>query len=64
MTHNQIVLNHLCHVGTLTAWQAIELYRIANLAQRISDLRLRGHNITTHMHTIGKSKFAIYSLNR
>ena len=63
MTHNQIVLNHLRHVGTLTAWQAIELYHIANLAQRISDLRIKGYNITTYMHTVGNSHFAIYSLN-
>lgn len=63
MTHNQIVLNHLRNIGSLTAWQAIELYHIANLAQRVSDLRLSGHNITTHMHTVGKSQFAIYSLN-
>lgn len=64
MTHNQIVLNHLRNIGTLTAWQAAQQYHILNLAQRVSDLRLRGYNITTHMHTIGKSKFAIYSLNR
>ena len=45
MTQNQIVLRHLKSGKTLTAYEAMEKYRILRLAGRIKELREMGYNI-------------------
>lgn len=45
MTQNQMVLNHLRNIGSLTRNQAFELYGITELNTRICNLRNEGHMI-------------------
>lgn len=43
------ILRHLRDFGSITAIEAISEYRILRLAARISDLKRRGHNITSEI---------------
>lgn len=45
------ILRHLRDFGSITAIEAISEYGILRLAARISDLRRRGHNITSEIVT-------------
>lgn len=45
MTQNQMVLNHLKNIGSLTRNQAFELYGITELNTRICNLRSMGIKI-------------------
>ena len=51
-----IVLKHLLSGQTLTSMQAQDLYGIARLAARISELRTEGWNIITNMIPVGSGK--------
>jgi hypothetical protein len=43
----QKVVNHLKKKGTITSWQAIELYGATRLAAIIHTMRKKGHEIHT-----------------
>lgn len=45
MTKKQMVLKHLKTHGSITSWEAIELYRATRLSAIIYQLRNDGHNI-------------------
>lgn len=45
MTQNQMVLNHLKNIGSLTRLGAMDLYGISELNTRVCNLRSEGHMI-------------------
>ena len=51
-SQNQIIKDHLLTGEPITRWQAIELYRIATLPTRISQLESQG--LTIHRKRIDK----------
>lgn len=51
-SQNQIIKEHLLTGQSITSWQAIELYRIATLPTRISQLESKG--LTIHRKRIDK----------
>lgn len=64
----EIVYNHLKNIGTITSMEAIKLYGITRLSDKIFILRKKGVNITTNMKKIdtmyGKEKIAVYKLEK
>ncbi len=61
------ILEHLKVNGTITSWEAINLYRCTRLSAKIYDLRNLGYNITTKMVTKKNSNgeyvtYGIYEL--
>lgn len=61
MTQNEQVLNHL-RKGTITSLEAASRYKIMCLAERIRDLREKGHKIVTTKVKENGKQFARYSL--
>lgn len=61
MTQNEQVLNHL-RKGTITSFEAASRYKIMCLAERIRDLREKGHKIVTTKVKENGKQFARYSL--
>lgn len=45
MTQNQMVLNHLKNIGSMTRAEAYDLYGISELNTRVCNLRSDGHLI-------------------
>lgn len=62
MTQETQVLNHLERFGSITAWEAMQEYRIMRLASRIADLRRKGHNIVTITRHNGSVSWAEYKM--
>lgn len=62
MTQEAQVLNHLERFGSITAWEAMQEYRIMRLASRIADLRRKGHNIVTITRHNGSVSWAEYKM--
>ena len=60
MTQETQVLTHLERFGSITAWEAMQEYRIMRLASRIADLRRKGHNIVTVTRHNGSVTWAEY----
>lgn len=60
MTQETQVLTHLERFGSITAWEAMQEYRIMRLASRIADLRRKGHNIVTITRHNGSVTWAEY----
>tara|TARA_R110002072_G_scaffold151470_2_gene300806 strand:- start:16496 stop:16732 length:237 start_codon:yes stop_codon:yes gene_type:complete len=60
-----IVLNHLNEIETLSSREAEDLYRIRDLPKRISVLRQEGHEIVRRIKTdrLGQ-RYARYALLR
>ena len=58
------VLHHLNTKGSITSWEAINLYRITRLSALIYILRDKGHNISTEMVYQNDSRFAVYHLGK
>ena len=58
-----MILNHLESKGSISALEALSLYRINRLAARVEELRKSGHDIETEMKTdmTGK-RYARYRL--
>jgi len=54
------VLNHLQKHGTITSWEAINLYRATRLSAIIFILKERGWSITTQMVFEEKTRYGIY----
>lgn len=63
MTQAQLILRHLETKGSITALEAMSLYRIYRLAARVEELRNQGHDIETEMKTdLTGKRYASYSL--
>lgn len=69
MTQQEKILRHLKEEGALTAFEAMRDYGIMRLASRISELKMKGHNIKSEIITV-KNRFnedckvAKYSLEK
>ena len=46
-TKTSKVLTHLQREGSITSWDAIQLYRVTRLSAIIFNLKKEGHDITT-----------------
>ena len=57
------ILNHLKENGSITSWDAFELYRATRLSAVIFNLRLQGFNIETIKNS-SKSNYATYKLHK
>ncbi|WP_296240568.1 MULTISPECIES: helix-turn-helix domain-containing protein [unclassified Psychrobacter] len=62
-TQMEIVRAHLMTGATITTWEAIRLYQITSLAQRIHDLRTAGLIIQSEMVKHNNKWFAVYWLD-
>ena len=63
MSQSLLILNHLRIKGSITALEAMSLYRIFRLAARVNELRDEGYDIETDMKTDLRGKrYASYSL--
>jgi hypothetical protein len=51
LTQEQQVLKHLKKHNHITSWEAISLYHITRLADRIFSLRAQGYAIATNMQS-------------
>lgn len=56
MNQCDMVLRHLKDVGSITSLDAMNEYGIMRLASRISDLKKRGHKITSKI-VHGKNRY-------
>lgn len=61
MTQTEKILRHLQR-GSITPMQAFDRYNVTCLAERIRDLRKRGHKIMAEMVSKGGKRFARYRL--
>lgn len=61
MTQNQQILNHL-RKRTITPLEAAKTYGIMCLAERVRDLREKGHKILTTKEKKNGKQYARYSL--
>lgn len=61
MTQNDQILQHL-RTQTITPLEAAKLYGIMCLAERIRDLRAKGHKILTITERTNGKRYARYSL--
>ena len=52
----QMIYNHMLNHGSITSWEAIELFGCTRLPARISDLRKMGIPIIGTLET-GKNRF-------
>lgn len=63
----KLIADHLVKYGSISTWEAIELYHCTRLPARISDLRKKGWPITSEIAS-GKnwlghnSNFAVYRM--
>lgn len=63
MTQNDTVLHHMQTLGSITALEAIGVYRIYRLAARIRELRLMGYPIKTERRKDASGKcYARYTM--
>ena len=62
-TQMEMVRAHLMTGATITTWEAIRLYQITSLAQRIHDLRTAGLIIQSEMVKHNNKWFAVYWLD-
>lgn len=58
------IKTHLAKGRDLSPLQALSRFRCFRLASRIQELRKSGMPIKTRMVTSGRSRYAVYSLNR
>lgn len=56
MSDKERILAHLQKHGSITPWEAIELFGCTRLGARIWDLKHDGHDIRTTMET-GKDRY-------
>lgn len=63
MRQEELVLNHLREIGSLSGREADDLYRVRDLPKRISVLRREGHKVHRVLKTdnLGQ-RYARYSL--
>jgi hypothetical protein len=61
----EVVLGHIGREGSITSFEAIQLYNITRLAARVHDLRKLGHIIETQKIDVeGGHAFARYVMGR
>ncbi len=56
------VLNHLKNCGSLTSWEAFEVYHITRLSAVIKVLRSLGYPITSTVETSNGSHYSRYEI--
>ena len=62
-SQRQMILQHLRTKGSISALEALSLYRCNRLAARIEELRKAGHGIETDMKTdLTGKRYARYHL--
>lgn len=61
-SQSDIIARHLKVYGSITAWEAMNRYRIMRLASRVSDLRKSGMDIVTDMTSKDGKRYAVYRL--
>lgn len=63
MSQNNLILDHLRKVGSITFVEAVDLYRVRSLPRRIKDLRDLGYEIVSEWKrdNLGQ-KYTRYSL--
>ena len=62
-SQRQVILNHLRTKGSISALEALSLYRCNRLAARVEELRRDGHAIETEMkNDITGKRYARYHL--
>ena len=63
LSQKEMILNHLQNKGSISALEALSLYRINRLAARVEELRRSGHDIETQMKIdITGKRYARYRL--
>ena len=55
MSQSDLILNHLKEKGSITTFEAFNMYHITRLPARIFDLREKGHRITKTLHSTDRS---------
>jgi hypothetical protein len=61
-TQKQMILSHLASGKTLTQLEAIHLYGILALSQRVGELKREGVSIKTDTARSGSKSWAVYRL--
>ena len=62
LSQKMLILNHLKNKGSISAMEALSLYRINRLAARIEELRRADYRILTRMKSdITGKRYARYS---
>ena len=61
MSQKNVIETHLYNTGSITALEAINLYKILRLAPIVFNLRKEGVNINTTL--CGKTGYAMYNLS-
>ena len=62
-SQTQLILGHLVTRGSISALEAMSLYRIFRLAARVEELRNQGYEIDTEMKTdLTGKRYARYVL--
>ena len=68
-TKTSEVLQHLQNKGSITSWEAIQLYSATRLSAIIFNLKKRGYDISSNAKAFvdcngHPSTFAVYTLNK
>ena len=64
MSQNEMILDHLTKIGSITSMQALAKFDCFRLGARIHNLRSFGHDILTIQVNNGHKRFAKYMLKR
>ena len=67
VSQEKLIADHLMKYGSISTWEAIQLYGCTRLPARISDLRKKGWQITSELaqskNRLGhNSNFAVYRM--
>jgi len=66
MKQEQVILNHLRKHGSITCWEAIQLYHVTRCPEIIRRLKKKGHKIKSEQVNYKKEggtwHYAVYTL--